>query len=135
MKMHVLRFAHRNSRYSQSARVLFAPRCSPMMMIDVASRPKGTAQEYKVADRKHGENTRSGAFRQHKLAYPFSRLVIQCAGNVDGTRHVLNSERAAYVTACDLVSNTGGCEQNNHIVIYFIIFPTSKTNNAGVNHN
>lgn len=43
--------------------------------------------------------------------YPFPSLVVQSSGHVDGSRHVLNGESASYVTACDLVSNTGRCNK------------------------
>lgn len=40
--------------------------------------------------------------------YPLSSFIIQSASNINGASHILHSERTAYVTACDLVSNTRG---------------------------
>lgn len=40
--------------------------------------------------------------------YPLPSFIIQCPSHVNGAGHIFDSERAPYVTACDLVSNTRG---------------------------
>lgn len=52
-------------------------------------------------------------------AYPFPSLVVERACHVDGAGHVLDGERAAYVPARDLVSNTRRCNKINTIIYLF----------------
>lgn len=49
-------------------------------------------------------------------AYPFPSFVVERACHVDGASHVLDGERAAYVPARDLVSNTRRCNKINTII-------------------
>lgn len=56
------------------------------------------------------------------VTHPLPRFVIQRSGHVDGSCHVFDGESAAYVTACDLVSNTRGWKRrkntlNHHIIL------------------
>lgn len=44
--------------------------------------------------------------------YPFSGLVVERPGHINGARHILDGKRTAYVTACDLVSNTRRWKEN-----------------------
>ena len=49
--------------------------------------------------------------------HPLPGFVIQRSGDVNGSRHVLDSEGTSYVTACDLVSNTRGWNKERYVVI------------------
>lgn len=53
----------------------------------------------------------------YDFTYPFSRFVIQRSGYIDSTSHILDGKSAAYVTACDLVSNTRGWKENSLLVL------------------
>lgn len=45
----------------------------------------------------------------NKMSYPFPGFVVEGASDVDCARHVFDGERATYVPARDLVSNTRRC--------------------------